>query len=218
MPPQERTEVHDGIKHERYRLLFLSPERLITSGFMEVVSHMNVQAFAIDEAHCISHWGHDFRPEYRQLSTLKKRFPGASVHAFTAKRAKGTPRLVLTNSTQDVVGATITLDTPGVYVVMAVFDFDGNTGDGIGVGSLYVDGVVQNGQALAALPATDRITAPQNWIVTKTTLGPTVLKLRGHISGATAGTPTISTTHTTILAFTVPGSQDLSALARSGVV
>lgn len=90
LTPKERTEVHDGIKHERYRLLFLSPERLITSGFMEVVKHMNVQAFAIDEAHCISHWGHDFRPEYRQLSTLKQRFPGASVHAFTAT---ATPRV-----------------------------------------------------------------------------------------------------------------------------
>ncbi len=90
LTPEERTEVHDGIKHERYRLLFLSPERLITSGFMEVISHMNVQAFAIDEAHCISHWGHDFRPEYRQLATLKQRFPGASVHAFTAT---ATPRV-----------------------------------------------------------------------------------------------------------------------------
>ena len=51
---------------------------------MEFIERINVRAFAIDEAHCISHWGHDFRPEYRQLADLKKRFPGASVHAYTA--------------------------------------------------------------------------------------------------------------------------------------
>src|SRR5262249_52807074 len=44
----------------------------------------NVRTFAIDEAHCISHWGHDFRPEYRQLSRLRELFPQASIHAYTA--------------------------------------------------------------------------------------------------------------------------------------
>jgi ATP-dependent DNA helicase RecQ len=51
---------------------------------MGLVQRLGVGAFAIDEAHCISHWGHDFRPEYRQLAVLKQRFPAASVHAFTA--------------------------------------------------------------------------------------------------------------------------------------
>jgi ATP-dependent DNA helicase RecQ len=51
---------------------------------LESVGRMNVRRFAIDEAHCISHWGHDFRPEYRQLSELKSRFPRASIHAYTA--------------------------------------------------------------------------------------------------------------------------------------
>ena len=138
--------------------------------------------------------------------------PVLGIHAFIAKRAAATSNLTLTNSEQDVPGATITLDTPGVYVVMAVIDFDGNTGDGVGVSSLDVDGVIQGGQALVALPATDRATVPQHWIVVKTTLGPTVLKLLGRISGATAGSSIIGATHTTILAFTVPGSQDLTAL------
>jgi ATP-dependent DNA helicase RecQ len=67
-----------------YRLLFVAPERLLTPRFLQLVERLHVRAFAIDEAHCISHWGHDFRPEYRQLAELKTRFPQASVHAYTA--------------------------------------------------------------------------------------------------------------------------------------
>ncbi|HLJ12562.1 MAG TPA: DNA helicase RecQ [Planctomycetaceae bacterium] len=66
------------------RLLFASPERLATSSFRSLLKQIGVKRFAIDEAHCISHWGHDFRPDYRQLGELKKRFPSASIHAFTA--------------------------------------------------------------------------------------------------------------------------------------
>jgi ATP-dependent DNA helicase RecQ len=66
------------------RLLFVSPERLVQSGFYRLLRQIDVRAFAIDEAHCISHWGHDFRPEYRQLNRLKELFPNASVHAYTA--------------------------------------------------------------------------------------------------------------------------------------
>jgi ATP-dependent DNA helicase RecQ len=67
-----------------FRLLFVAPERLLTPRFLNIVERLKVRAFAIDEAHCISHWGHDFRPEYRQLAELKTRFPHASVHAYTA--------------------------------------------------------------------------------------------------------------------------------------
>ena len=66
------------------RLLFASPERLATSSFRSLLKQVGVRRFAIDEAHCISHWGHDFRPEYRQMGELKKHFPQASIHAFTA--------------------------------------------------------------------------------------------------------------------------------------
>lgn len=66
------------------RLLFASPERLATGSFRSLLKQIGVKRFAIDEAHCISHWGHDFRPEYRQLGELKKHFPQASVHGFTA--------------------------------------------------------------------------------------------------------------------------------------
>ncbi len=84
LTPMERAEIRDGMNDGVYKLLFVSPERLITPRFMKYLVKREVKAFAIDEAHCISHWGHDFRPEYRQLASLKQRFPQASVHAYTA--------------------------------------------------------------------------------------------------------------------------------------
>jgi ATP-dependent DNA helicase RecQ len=84
MSPEAVAKAEQQISAGRCRLVFVAPERLLTSRFLEFIERINVRAFAIDEAHCISHWGHDFRPEYRQLADLKKRFPGASVHAYTA--------------------------------------------------------------------------------------------------------------------------------------
>ena len=84
MEPQARNEVLTGLRDGRYRLVFVSPERLLTDSFLNLIEQIGIGAFAIDEAHCISQWGHDFRPEYRRLALLKKRFPHASVHAFTA--------------------------------------------------------------------------------------------------------------------------------------
>jgi len=72
------------------RLLYVAPERLFNDRFLSWLSKVGPASFAIDEAHCISAWGHDFRPEYRRLSELRARFPGASLHAFTAT---ATPRV-----------------------------------------------------------------------------------------------------------------------------
>jgi ATP-dependent DNA helicase RecQ len=84
LPFSEVRTIEDRAASGAYRLLFVAPERLLTPRFLQLMERMGVRAFAIDEAHCISHWGHDFRPEYRQLAELKTRFPQASVHAYTA--------------------------------------------------------------------------------------------------------------------------------------
>ncbi len=66
------------------RILFVSPERLNMPQFQTFLRRARVARFAIDEAHCISHWGHDFRPDYRAMSGLRDLFPDAAIHAFTA--------------------------------------------------------------------------------------------------------------------------------------
>jgi ATP-dependent DNA helicase RecQ len=67
-----------------YRLLYAAPERAVLSGFLAGLSRWNLRRIAIDEAHCVSEWGHDFRPEYRQIATLRRRFPDVPVMALTA--------------------------------------------------------------------------------------------------------------------------------------
>jgi ATP-dependent DNA helicase RecQ len=80
----ERFAYEMDVRQGEVRLLFMSPERLVQTDFYRVLQQIDVRTFAIDEAHCISHWGHDFRPEYRQLSRLREFFPQAAVHAYTA--------------------------------------------------------------------------------------------------------------------------------------
>ena len=84
MSPHAIHETEERFAAGRYRLLFVAPERLLAPRFLQFIERIQIPAFAIDEAHCISHWGHDFRPEYRRLAELKARFPRASVHAYTA--------------------------------------------------------------------------------------------------------------------------------------
>src|SRR5206468_6298428 len=83
----EKSSVLGGLRQGRFRLLYVSPERLVGDGgdrFLSLLTSCGVSFVAIDEAHCISQWGHDFRPEYRQLGRLRELLPGVSLHAFTA--------------------------------------------------------------------------------------------------------------------------------------
>lgn len=84
LSPAERKRVADQVRLGELKLLYLSPERLLSGRTLDFLADSNLRAAAIDEAHCISAWGHDFRPEYRGLSVLKQRFPGIGVQAFTA--------------------------------------------------------------------------------------------------------------------------------------
>ena len=91
--PEERRHVARRVADGEVRLLYVSPERLAGDGserFLSFLRSTRPRYVAIDEAHCISHWGHDFRPEYRQLGRLKEELPGVSLHAFTAT---ATPRV-----------------------------------------------------------------------------------------------------------------------------
>ncbi|MEP6916045.1 MAG: DNA helicase RecQ [Acidobacteriota bacterium] len=83
----QKSSVMAGLREGRFRLLYVSPERLVGDGgegFLSALSKCRVGFVAIDEAHCISQWGHDFRPEYRQLARLRTLLPGISLHAYTA--------------------------------------------------------------------------------------------------------------------------------------
>ncbi len=73
-----------GLYGNEFRLLYIAPERLMLPDFLEKAKTWNVRQIAIDEAHCISEWGHDFRPEYRQLAELRTHFPEAPLIAMTA--------------------------------------------------------------------------------------------------------------------------------------
>ncbi len=80
----EQGKIIENSRAGKYRLLYLSPERLVREDTYDWLSGVPVLLFAIDEAHCISEWGHEFRPEYRQLSKLREKFPGLPIAAFTA--------------------------------------------------------------------------------------------------------------------------------------
>lgn len=73
-----------GLERGRFKLLYVAPERLVMTGFLERIQRWNASLFAIDEAHCISEWGHDFRPDYRQLTILREKFPTVPIMALTA--------------------------------------------------------------------------------------------------------------------------------------
>jgi ATP-dependent DNA helicase RecQ len=111
LDPEERRRIRDRLAAGELRLLFTAPERLVNSGLLDLLARVGVRRFAVDEAHCISQWGHDFRPEYRQLALLRERFPAASIHAYTAT---ATPRV------RDDIAGQLHLRDPAVLI--GIFD------------------------------------------------------------------------------------------------
>ena len=84
----EQKAVEDDVYYGKIKLLYVSPEKMVSQSFMPLLQQANVNLFAIDEAHCISSWGHDFRPEYTKLRFIKSQFPTIPVIALTATADK----------------------------------------------------------------------------------------------------------------------------------
>ncbi len=81
---QQRDSVFERIHNKTLKLLYVAPERIMSGGFVDFLRKIELSMIAIDEAHCVSMWGHDFRPEYRQLGLLKEALGGVAIHAYTA--------------------------------------------------------------------------------------------------------------------------------------
>jgi ATP-dependent DNA helicase RecQ len=98
-------KVERDLLNEKFDLLYVAPERLFMPRFLQLLDQIDIALFAIDEAHCVSQWGHDFRPEYIQLSLLHEQFPSVPRIALTATadeptRAEIIERLNLTKARQ----------------------------------------------------------------------------------------------------------------------
>lgn len=94
---QQQQQVQNKLISGQLKLLYVSPEKVMTNGFFQLISYTKVSFIAIDEAHCISQWGHDFRPEYTQLGGLKSSFPDAPIMALTATADYATRQDILTH-------------------------------------------------------------------------------------------------------------------------
>ena len=92
MAHEEQDSVQWAAKLGELKLLYLAPERIFSGHTLPFLQELGLSLIAVDEAHCISSWGHDFRPEYRQLSVLRDYFPGVPVLALTATADKVTRR------------------------------------------------------------------------------------------------------------------------------
>ncbi len=86
-----------GLERGAFRLLYLAPERLMQGRALDELRRWNVERFAIDEAHCISEWGHDFRPDYRRLQALRDAFSGVPILALTATATERVRRDIVTS-------------------------------------------------------------------------------------------------------------------------
>ncbi|RCR70513.1 DNA helicase RecQ [Larkinella punicea] len=104
---REQREIEQDCQAGKLKLLYVSPEKMLSESFFVFLKTLQISLFAVDEAHCISSWGHDFRPEYTQLAMLKKHFPDVPVAALTATADKLTR--------QDIINQ-LHLNDPAVFV------------------------------------------------------------------------------------------------------
>ena len=102
---EAKVKIH--LKEGQYRLMYVAPERLFAQGFLEFLSGLSIGLFAIDEEHCISTWGHQFRPEYKKLAILKEHFAEVPIMALTATADK---------SVRQDIGELLQLKDPAFYI------------------------------------------------------------------------------------------------------
>ncbi|MBD3792712.1 MAG: DNA helicase RecQ, partial [Campylobacterales bacterium] len=94
---EETKEIEAALYHEKIKLLYVAPERLMNEYFLSFLMDLNINFFVIDEAHCVSEWGHEFREHYRMLSQLKASFPTTAIAAFTATATEMVRQDICTN-------------------------------------------------------------------------------------------------------------------------
>ncbi len=93
---QQQSAIERRVNDGSLKLLYISPEKLFTQGYLDWIKSLNISLFAIDESHCVSTWGHDFRPEYANLHVLKQAFPNVPMVALTATADRVTRKDILT--------------------------------------------------------------------------------------------------------------------------
>ncbi len=93
---EEIKEIQKRLFRREIKLLYVSPERLTTPYFLDILSRLDINFFVIDEAHCVSEWGHEFREDYRKLGILKERFPNIPISAFTATATESVKQDIIT--------------------------------------------------------------------------------------------------------------------------
>ena len=115
LTPEEASRVKDELLSGRLDLLYVAPERLMMSSMLSLLDRVNVSLFAIDEAHCVSVWGHDFRPEYGELELLRTRYPQVPRIALTATADEKTRAEIVGKLLNDAREFVASFDRPNIF-------------------------------------------------------------------------------------------------------